>query len=323
MAHLQPCITHPCANCTQNETRQPNIPRLTCKGCRAVFYCNEVCQKQHWFDVHKMQCATMRKYATCIKNMRIRSGLTVCDLAVLHPCPFALTPLGVSVAKEQEHLPLKDRPLIQYRPWDGKSRTLTWTECPERTTHSLITFRDVERVVEYMHQNNITSVCDYAAGIGLVTAMFSTVDPDLQIWASDIRPDREHEYHSIKQVDLTNDDLHHINSKSLVVIAWADNVNEYPVSLAHILSQAAYDREATVLHLDASDSGVATQEVALAFMRSHFHVVAEFKPITINMLKLAIRQDLFKTSSRVLRELLEPAFTLQITGRLLRPVNPT
>jgi len=46
-----------CANCFTFDWKQPNKDILKrCSGCREVYYCDDMCQKEHWHNTHKKQC---------------------------------------------------------------------------------------------------------------------------------------------------------------------------------------------------------------------------------------------------------------------------
>ena len=46
-----------CTNCMIFGWKQPdpNVPKI-CTGCRSVWYCDKVCQKEHWYNEHKNEC---------------------------------------------------------------------------------------------------------------------------------------------------------------------------------------------------------------------------------------------------------------------------
>jgi len=46
-----------CANCFVFDWKQPDKDLLKrCSGCREVWYCDNLCQKEHWHNTHKKQC---------------------------------------------------------------------------------------------------------------------------------------------------------------------------------------------------------------------------------------------------------------------------
>jgi len=56
-----------CANCFVFNWKQPTTNLLKrCKECRMVWYCDDKCQKEHWYNTHKKQC----KYVSNKKLLR-------------------------------------------------------------------------------------------------------------------------------------------------------------------------------------------------------------------------------------------------------------
>jgi len=55
-------MTINCVNCTIFGWEQPesNVLKI-CTGCRLVWYCDKVCQKEHWYNEHKNQCKYLAK----------------------------------------------------------------------------------------------------------------------------------------------------------------------------------------------------------------------------------------------------------------------
>jgi len=46
-----------CANCFVFDWKQPDKDVLRrCSGCRELWYCDNMCQKEHWHNTHKKQC---------------------------------------------------------------------------------------------------------------------------------------------------------------------------------------------------------------------------------------------------------------------------
>jgi len=46
-----------CANCIVYDWKQPPLDLLKrCTGCSEVWYCDDMCQKEHWHNTHKNQC---------------------------------------------------------------------------------------------------------------------------------------------------------------------------------------------------------------------------------------------------------------------------
>jgi len=51
-----------CANCLVYDWKQPSLDLLKrCTGCRVPWYCDEMCQKEHWDNTHKTQCKYLSK----------------------------------------------------------------------------------------------------------------------------------------------------------------------------------------------------------------------------------------------------------------------
>ena len=52
-----------CANCLVFDWKQPtNMDLLKrCTGCRMIWYCDKMCQKEHWHHTHKNQCKYLSK----------------------------------------------------------------------------------------------------------------------------------------------------------------------------------------------------------------------------------------------------------------------
>jgi len=51
-----------CVNCMIFGWEQPDLNVLKiCTGCRSVWYCDKVCQKEHWYNEHKNQCKYLAK----------------------------------------------------------------------------------------------------------------------------------------------------------------------------------------------------------------------------------------------------------------------
>ena len=54
----EPALVRCCSFCSLVEDGQRR-PLKSCAKCKSVFYCNRICQKQHWKD-HKKECARLR-----------------------------------------------------------------------------------------------------------------------------------------------------------------------------------------------------------------------------------------------------------------------
>ena len=65
-----------CANCFVFDWKQLDIDLLKiCSGCREVWYCDDMCQKEHWHNTHKKQC----KYLSNKKVLRnVKHEETTC-----------------------------------------------------------------------------------------------------------------------------------------------------------------------------------------------------------------------------------------------------
>ena len=56
-----------CANCFVFNWKQPTMNLLKrCKECRVVWYCDDKCQKEHWYNTHKKQCNANHEESTCL-----------------------------------------------------------------------------------------------------------------------------------------------------------------------------------------------------------------------------------------------------------------
>jgi len=65
-----------CANCLVYDWKQTCIDALKrCKECKVVWYCDDMCQKEHWHNTHKKQC----KYLSNKKVLRnVKHEETTC-----------------------------------------------------------------------------------------------------------------------------------------------------------------------------------------------------------------------------------------------------
>jgi len=48
-----------CCNCYIFDWKQPTNDLKRCTGCRVVWYCGDMCQREHWNNSHKKQCKYM------------------------------------------------------------------------------------------------------------------------------------------------------------------------------------------------------------------------------------------------------------------------
>ena len=69
-----------CANCTVYSWKQPtNKDHLRrCSGCRAIWYCDEMCQKEHWHHTHKNQCKYLSNKKVLLKAKHDETTCLVC-----------------------------------------------------------------------------------------------------------------------------------------------------------------------------------------------------------------------------------------------------
>jgi len=68
-----------CYNCFVFDWKQPHMDTLKrCKECRLVWYCDEMCQKEHWHNTHKKQCKYLSKKKVLRNAMHEETTCRVC-----------------------------------------------------------------------------------------------------------------------------------------------------------------------------------------------------------------------------------------------------
>jgi len=68
-----------CVNCMIFGWEQPDLNVLKiCTGCRSVWYCDKVCQKEHWYNEHKNQCKYLAKKKVKLNAKHDEATCLVC-----------------------------------------------------------------------------------------------------------------------------------------------------------------------------------------------------------------------------------------------------
>ena len=68
-----------CANCFVFDWKQPDKDLLKrCSGCREVWYCDNMCQKEHWHNTHKNQCKYLQNKKVLRNAMHDESTCLMC-----------------------------------------------------------------------------------------------------------------------------------------------------------------------------------------------------------------------------------------------------
>ena len=73
-----------CANCVVYDWKQPTNKDLLkrCTGCRMIWYCGEMCQKEHWHHTHKNQCKYLSRKKVLHNAKHEEASCLVCKKEV-------------------------------------------------------------------------------------------------------------------------------------------------------------------------------------------------------------------------------------------------